>query len=172
MRTLQAPDKLICWGQNTAHLLFLVYFLKACVSHLFYPLCLSCSLFHRMLQFFSACFLIAALIFHKACLSSSFPLYSSFSFDEDGTRCHGYMNHCVLVLFCLFTLFLVWNLPLQILLLLLKAVWGHVKLNSNIQWFLTIAVPDNAILFESYNSHQMVQDFPLWIAKKSCLVLF
>lgn len=124
-----------------------------------------------MLHFFSVCFLIAVLIFHKGCLSLAFFLCNSFSFDEDAKRCRVYMNHCVLVLFCLFTLFLVLNLSLQILLLLLKTVWGHIKLNSNTQWSLTIAVPGDVILFESYNSHLMVQDFPLWIAKKCCLVL-
>lgn len=175
MRTLQAPDKLICWGQNTAHLLFLVYFLKACVSHLFYPLCIyirAAVYFKECFIFFQPAFFLLLLFFMRFVVPQLFFLCSSFSFDEDATRCHGCMNHCVLVLFFLFTPFLVWNLSLQILLLLLKAVWCHVKLNSNIQWFLTIAVPHSAILFESHNSHEMVQDFPLWIAKKCCLALF
>lgn len=121
--------------------------------------------------FFQPAFLLLLLFFIRVVFPLLFFLCSSFSFDEDATRCHGCLNHCVLVLVGLFTLFLVWNLSLQILLLLLKAVWGHIKLNSNMQWSLTIAVLESAILFESYNSHQMVQDFPLWIAKKCCLVL-
>lgn len=152
MRTLQAPDKLICWGQNTAYLLFLVYFLKACVSYLFYPLCI----YICAAVYFKECFIFFSLLSYCCSYFSwglsflcFFPLiFLSYTLDEDATRCHGYMNHCVLVLVCLFTLFLVWNLSLQILLLLLKAVWGHIKLNSNIQWSLATAVPYNATLFE------------------------
>lgn len=90
----------------------------------------------------STCFLISPLIFHKSCLSPAFFLFTSCSFDGNVIRCHGYMGHCVLVLFCLFALFLVWNLSFQILLLLLKVAWGQIKLHSKIWWSLIIALPD------------------------------
>lgn len=90
----------------------------------------------------SACFLTASLIFHKSCLSLLFFIFSSCNFDGNTLRCCGYINYCVLVLFHLFTLFLVWNLSLQILLLLLKAASSQIKLYSKIRWSLIIAVPN------------------------------
>jgi len=71
----------------------------------------------------AGCFFLFVLLFIRVIfpLELSFFLFSSFSFDENMQRCRSCMNHWVLVLFSLFTLLLVWNLSLQILLLLVKA---------------------------------------------------